>query len=92
MPIQVWFWRSSMKQSSSRFVRIGVLPGSDWVKGVELGMTHVEIDARRIQVTRRNDLFDLARQHLGDGPPGLQLVHLVHAAAKGALNLVEHGE
>ena len=37
-------------------------------------------------------LLELARDHLGDGAPGLQDVRLGHAAAEGALDLVEHGE
>jgi hypothetical protein len=37
-------------------------------------------------------LLKLAREHLGDGSPGLQPVHLAHAAAEGALDLVERGK
>jgi hypothetical protein len=37
-------------------------------------------------------LLKLAGEHLGDGPPGLQLIHLAHAAAEGALDLVERGK
>ena len=45
-----------------------------------------------VHVTCGRHLLQLAREHLGHRSPRFQPVHLVHAAAEGALDLAEHGE